>query len=163
MTIKVTATNIAGDGVPGNGQPLDQDYALIVYNVGAIAMNSGGIPVAAESCPPGNGAVDPGETVTVNFGLANGGSASTTNLVATLQESGGVSGSGWSANLWCRRQPVGVGELHAHSPLPRARAAVRRSPRHSNSRDGASDLGLVRFTFPTGLSHTESVRDCGEL
>ena len=32
FTVKVTATNIAGDGVPGNGSPLDQDFALVVNN-----------------------------------------------------------------------------------------------------------------------------------
>jgi hypothetical protein len=37
VVITVKATNIAGDGVPGNGQPLDQDYALVVYNVSETA------------------------------------------------------------------------------------------------------------------------------
>jgi len=31
--ITVRAANISGDGVPGNGNPLDQDFALVVYNV----------------------------------------------------------------------------------------------------------------------------------
>ena len=30
--ITILAENIAGDGVPGNGDPTDQDYALICYN-----------------------------------------------------------------------------------------------------------------------------------
>jgi hypothetical protein len=30
-TITVTAANISGDGVPGNGMALDQDFALVVY------------------------------------------------------------------------------------------------------------------------------------
>jgi hypothetical protein len=33
LTITVRAANIAGDGVPGNGNDLDQDFALAVYNV----------------------------------------------------------------------------------------------------------------------------------
>jgi hypothetical protein len=32
FTVVVRATNIAGDGVPGNGIDLDQDFALVVYN-----------------------------------------------------------------------------------------------------------------------------------
>jgi hypothetical protein len=32
FTVKVTGTNIAGDGVPGNGSPLDQDFALVINN-----------------------------------------------------------------------------------------------------------------------------------
>jgi hypothetical protein len=42
----------------------------------------------AESCT--NGAVDPGETVTMSFGLKNIGTGNTTNLVATLLPTGGV-------------------------------------------------------------------------
>ncbi len=32
LAITITAANIAGNGVPGNASPLDQDFALIVYN-----------------------------------------------------------------------------------------------------------------------------------
>jgi hypothetical protein len=35
FTVTVRAANIAGDGVPGNGISLDQDFALVVYNIGA--------------------------------------------------------------------------------------------------------------------------------
>ncbi|MEW6211884.1 MAG: S8 family serine peptidase, partial [Acidobacteriota bacterium] len=33
LTITIRAANIAGDGVPGNGNDLDQDFALVVYNI----------------------------------------------------------------------------------------------------------------------------------
>ena len=46
--------------------------------------------LAAESCAPGNGAIDPGEVVTVNFGLKNVGVSGTANLVATLLVTNGV-------------------------------------------------------------------------
>ena len=45
---------------------------------------------SAESCSPANGVVDPGETVTISFGVTNVGGSATSNLVATLQASGGV-------------------------------------------------------------------------
>lgn len=32
MTIDVTGTTVAGDGIPGNGDPTDQDFALVAYN-----------------------------------------------------------------------------------------------------------------------------------
>jgi hypothetical protein len=35
FTITVRAANIAGDGVPGNGNPADQDFALVIYNITA--------------------------------------------------------------------------------------------------------------------------------
>jgi subtilisin-like proprotein convertase family protein len=44
----------------------------------------------AESCHPTNGAIDPDETVMVSFAIANAGSSDTTDLVATLQPTGGV-------------------------------------------------------------------------
>lgn len=35
FTVTVRATNIAGDGVPGNADTTDQDFALVVYNAAA--------------------------------------------------------------------------------------------------------------------------------
>ena len=32
LSVRIIAANIAGDGVPGNGTALDQDFALIIYN-----------------------------------------------------------------------------------------------------------------------------------
>ena len=46
--------------------------------------------VTVESCGPANNAVDPDETVTVVFPLANSGTQPTTDLVATLLPGGGV-------------------------------------------------------------------------
>ena len=37
--VRVIAANICGDGVPGNGTPLDQDYALVIRN-GALGGNT---------------------------------------------------------------------------------------------------------------------------
>jgi hypothetical protein len=54
----------------------------------SIALDSASL--AAESCLPANAAIDPGETVTVSFAFKNVGATSTTNLVATLLEGGGV-------------------------------------------------------------------------
>lgn len=44
FTVTVTASGIAGDGVPGNGDATDQDFALVVYNgtaAGTFAQFSG--------------------------------------------------------------------------------------------------------------------------
>lgn len=51
FTVTVVAANIAGDGVPGNGNDLDQDFALVVYNVTepVIAPPPEKIPVITEA------------------------------------------------------------------------------------------------------------------
>lgn len=51
FTVTVRATNLAGDGVPGDADPTDQDFALIVYNAsdGAPAIPRVGPSPAALS------------------------------------------------------------------------------------------------------------------
>ena len=46
--VTVRATNIAGDGVPGNDDPTDQDFALVIYNANS-APNSPVIGVSPAS------------------------------------------------------------------------------------------------------------------
>ena len=151
FVIKVKATNIAGDGVPNNAQPLDQDFALVAYNVTEAPLaviSSGATALTAENCGPANGAIDPGETVTVNFDLSDVGTANTTSLIATLQPTGGVtSPSG----------PQNYGALVANGP-----AVIRPFTFTAGTtcgqtitatfqlQDGATNLGTVTFTFPTG-------------
>jgi uncharacterized repeat protein (TIGR01451 family) len=92
--VTITAANINSDGVPNDADPLDQDFALVVYN--ATPVTSGrsvlatGDGLSAENCSPGNGLPDPGETVTYTVNLANIGTTDTTNLVATLLPGNGV-------------------------------------------------------------------------
>ncbi len=93
ITVTVTAANINSDGVTNGGPLLEQDFALVIYNatqaaVPVIAVDS--YAVVGENCYPTNAAVDPGETVTVNFSLKNVGTANTTNLVVTLLATNGV-------------------------------------------------------------------------
>ena len=94
VTVVVTAANINSDGVPNVEPALDQDYALVIYNFDEVEMPvvmGEGSALVAESCGvTGNAAIDPDETVTVDFVLRNAGSADTTNVMATLLATGGV-------------------------------------------------------------------------
>ena len=56
----------------------------------AVEIAAAGSSLISENCYPGNGAIDPGETVTVNFSLKNLGTLATSNLVGTLQSSGSI-------------------------------------------------------------------------
>jgi len=60
-----------------------------VVTTGALFADSA--TLTNESCPPANGVIDSGERVTVSLSLRNNGNAPTSNPVATLQETGGVS------------------------------------------------------------------------
>ncbi|HWW00694.1 MAG TPA: proprotein convertase P-domain-containing protein [Candidatus Acidoferrum sp.] len=99
-----------------------------------------------------NGAINPGQTVTISFGLANIGQLDTANLVATLQASGGVTAPGG---------PDTYGQVVAGGP-PVARAfAFTVSPSAAGAivatlqlQDGANNLGLVTFTFTLPLTTT---------
>ena len=61
--IRVRPTIIAGDGVPGNGSPLDQDFALVVTNgsetpVPVLAVEAAGDVSAGVTVQHSNGATD---------------------------------------------------------------------------------------------------------
>jgi len=56
----------------------------------AVIIMPAGTSLLSENCSPTNGAIDPGETVTMDFALQNVGGVATSNLVATLLVSGGV-------------------------------------------------------------------------
>ncbi|MBS0658695.1 MAG: S8 family serine peptidase [Verrucomicrobia bacterium] len=90
VTITVTATSINSDGVPGDADALDQDFALYAYNTSAAPVVPNGATLTAESFAPANTLPDPNEVVTFDFALKNVGTNPTTNLVATLQATGGV-------------------------------------------------------------------------
>jgi hypothetical protein len=151
FVVKVKATNIAGDGVPNNAQPLDQDFSLVVYNATEAPLHviaTGATAITAESCAPSNNAIDPGETVTINFDLANVGTANTTSLVATLQATGGVTSPSGPQNYGA--------VIAGGSAVTRPFTFTVGSTCGNNLtatfqlQDGASNLGNVTFTFLTG-------------
>ena len=93
FTVTINGANIAANALGTSSVLPAQDFALVIYNATltpepAISVN--GFAVMAESCPPANDAVDPGETVTVNFNFQNLGTANTANLKVTLLEANGV-------------------------------------------------------------------------
>lgn len=93
IVITVNATSINSVGVPNSNSIICQDFALVVYNANATTnpvASSSGSTVVSENCYPTNGVVDPGETVTVQFGVENIGTSDFTNLVATLQTNSGI-------------------------------------------------------------------------
>src|SRR5262245_37920552 len=113
-------------------------------------IQGAGTTITAESCAPADGAISPGETVTVNFGMKNIGTAPSANLVATLQATGGVT------------SPSGP---QSYGAMPNDGSTVLRSFTFTadgslacgnsitatfNLQDGATNLGTVTFTLRLG-------------
>ncbi len=151
ILVTVTAANINSDGVPNEAPSLDQDFALVVYNAeppSGPLLVADSFGVLAENCAPTNGAVDPGETVTVALALRNLGTADTTNLMATLLATGGVVNPS---------APQGYGALLAGGPAVTqaftftadALCGQTLSARLALS-DGGADRGSVQFILPVG-------------
>ncbi len=150
--VRVTATNIAGDGVPNVGGALDQDYALVVYNATEAAlpvMSAGAATFSTESCSPNNAAPDPSETVTMNLAVQNIGTGNTTSLVGTLQATGGVNAPSGPQNYGV----VVAGGPAVSRPFS---FTVNRTCGQTiilslKLQDGATDLGTLTYTFPVGV------------
>ncbi len=106
-----------------------------------------------ESCLPGNGVIDPRETVTIAFGVQNTGGANTANLVATLQATGGV--------LMSPGAPQNYGVVVAGGPSVSRNFTFTASPgllcgseitATLQLQDGAANLGNVTYTLRTGTN-----------
>jgi len=144
-----SATNYTPDSATGvtvsSGGTTVQDFFLGPIPVVVAAP---GAAITAEGCGTGNGAIDPGETVTVSLPVRNVGTANTTSLVGTLLSGGGVTAPGAAQNY---------GVVLAGGP------AVARSFTFTASgscggtvtatvqlQDGATNLGTVSYTFTLG-------------
>jgi hypothetical protein len=70
FAIRVRAQNIAGDGVPGNADAADQDFALVVYNG---ERKDVAVPTLEKITVTGgpDSVADPGETVSMRVSIKN--------------------------------------------------------------------------------------------
>lgn len=120
---------------------IDDDGARIVPAGSALTF---------ESVTPANGIIDPGETVTVSFGLRNTGNIDTTNLVATLLVTNGITSPS---------APQTFGALTAGGPLISKPFTFTASGTNGGTivanlqlQDGSTNFGVVTFTFVLGSS-----------
>src|SRR5262249_25556927 len=103
-----------------------------------------------EFCP--NGALDPGETVSLALSLTNVGPANITHLVATLLNSGGIS---------LPSGPQNYGSLTAQGGNASRAFTLTGNGLCGGTnvltlqlQDGAADLGTLSFVFPLGSQNT---------
>ena len=111
--------------------------------------------VLAESCVPGNLAIDPDERVTVELTLKNIGPTATENLVATLLPSAGVSNPGVAQEYGALDADGGTGtkpfSFTAKGTCGSSFAAILKLT------DGDKDLGNATFSFVLGPVGAASV------
>jgi hypothetical protein len=139
-------TTAAGQVTILDTQTTDFDACL----TGVPILAAAGATLVAEDCEPGNGRIDPGETVTVNFCVRNVGGADTVYLLGDLQETGGVGDA---------PDPALFGAVVAGGPdvcvdvtFTAAEALTCGNPVTASLdlADGLADFGIVAYPFPTG-------------
>ena len=146
----VTAAGFAGSVSSGNLVVTNGE--VTTFNAcftGTPTVTAGTASLASENYTPANGAPDPGEFVTVNLPLHDTGSANTSNLVATLQATGGVTNPSG---------PQTYGVLTAGGPaVSKQFSFVASGICGSNItltlslQDGATNLGTATYTMRLGV------------
>ena len=152
VVITVAATNINSDGVPNNSSSLDQDFALVAYNINEVqsaAVVSAGSTLVTEGNSPANNAIDPDETVTVDFTMKNVGTLDAANVTATLTAVNGVTpGSDAVQNYGALT--VGGGAVTKSFTFSVAGTLGATFDAVFSLKDGTTDLGTVSYTFLLG-------------
>jgi subtilisin-like proprotein convertase family protein len=95
MSVKVVAKTLGGDGVPGNGKPLDQDFALVVSNaqeqLSSPVLVQGAVTVDdTVDDQNGDGFLEPGESFGLRQRVRNTGTDVATGVSSTLAGSGAL-------------------------------------------------------------------------
>ncbi|MGH9941339.1 MAG: proprotein convertase P-domain-containing protein [Pyrinomonadaceae bacterium] len=127
-----------------------------------VRLAAAGSVISAESCTT-NGVIDPNETVTVNFTLSNigGEGSATSNLTATLRDTGGVSPITTSQNY----SAVTAGGAPVSRPFTftangSCGGAITAT---LDLTDGATSYGSVSYTFQLGVDFIEALPGTGNL
>jgi subtilisin-like proprotein convertase family protein len=89
MSVKVVAKTLGGDGVPGNGKPLDQDFALVVSNaqeqLSSPVLVQGAVTVDDDlNGQNADGVLEPGEWFNLRQRVRNTGTDVATGVSSTL-------------------------------------------------------------------------------
>jgi uncharacterized repeat protein (TIGR01451 family) len=154
LTNRYTVGALTPDGNPANN-------TLTFLNTPpnpAPVIAAAGAAITAESLVPANGAVERGETVTVELALQNTSPGLATNLVATLLAAGGVAPVSGPQSFGALSTFSGAVArpftFTAATNLPSVTATLQ-------LRDGPVELGFVSFAF--GLDSTSRVANTAAI
>jgi Fungalysin metallopeptidase (M36) len=132
------------------------DIAITTDSACTSAFTNAGGAITGESCAPANSSIDPGERATVHLNITNGGAA-TSNLIGTLQATGGVIAPGSPNAFGALPSGATVGADYtftADGALTPGQTIVVTL----QLQDGANDLGTVSFNFIAGPAPCGIVR-----
>jgi hypothetical protein len=130
----------------GWGTPAGSGLINALAGTPAPIVVSNSLALLVETCS--NGLVDPGETVTMNFGLKNVGAANTTNLVATLQAGGGVASPSAPQTYGALiAGSDGISQAFTFTASGTCGGTVTAT---LQLQDGAAALSNISFTIPLG-------------
>jgi len=138
---------------PGGGPVVVVNGVTATFNAcltGVPSLATASAAISAESCLPGNGVLDPGETVTVAFCVKNTGGGDTVDLTGTLGAAGGVVDPGPPVDFGvvpAGGAPVCRDVVFTADPALSCGAAVTAT---LALEDGASSFGSVEAVFQTG-------------
>lgn len=152
ITNTITVGTVSSDPNPANNAA-----TLVTPAATPVAhIVAAGAHLLAESFVPADVTIEPGETVTLSLSLANDGQAATSNLVATLQPTGGVTAPSAPQNYGS----IGVGgsAVAMNFTFTAASNAVGAVTATLQLSDGATSLGSVTFGFglPTSTTFSNS-------
>lgn len=169
------ATNIANERFASFTLRNVQTNAARTYTIGVLNALAGrqssnatltivtqvvtaGYSFASESCLPANGALDPGETVTLHFALSATNGYAATNLVATLEETNGVvAPSGPQTYGVLAADGTSVLRPFTFTANGTCGGQVRATLRLF---DGSNDWGRVTFVLPLGITTANGPECC---
>ncbi len=154
LAVRVLGAGLVADGVSGNDDAIDQDFALVVHNAAAIDMpyiREAGLDLVSESASPANAAPDPGERVAYRLGLDNIGVLASTATTATLRSGGGVHPTG-AAQAYGTLLPgtAAVAREHAFVVDPSTPCGAEITATWDIASSGAP-LGTIRHVLRTGV------------
>jgi HYR domain-containing protein len=110
-------------------------------------LRSGATTIVAEGCAPGNGAIDPGEDVTVSFAVNNIGAGPTSNLTVTLLPTGGVTNPDGPQNYGAVQPGVPTARNFKFTASGTCGGTITLT---FHLQDGATDFGNVTVDFTLG-------------
>jgi uncharacterized repeat protein (TIGR01451 family) len=148
-TLTNTALDIEDPGVDANsGAGIVMAYQALQSLPPEPVLVPGGMSLLNESCP--NGAIDPGETVTVALSITNVGFGNTTtNFTATLLNTGGVTASSGPQNYGYLAG--GGGTASQMFTFIAAGNCGDKTMATLQLQDGSNYLGTVSFAFNLGV------------